>query len=658
MSSQLKISADTSEVKKSILDIGKTIKDLKGSKVQIFSNEDKKFIKSEMKKEIALMKQRLKENREEIKRATEEQKKMVEGSKEELEMRKKILEAYKTQAKLAKDLQKNQNAVKPGGSVDQASGGLGGMLGGLMKFARMIPGLAAVATIGYAITKGMAANDQYVAGAGNRNRLKGLGVGDDSFGSADQLARVGLTEQDMIQRRIEATSRLGREGTSNEAELRKAGFERAFGLEGGTMTGIATSLRGQMGGAGANDAQLKLQASVFAAGIEDAIAPYLESAVSLLTQINENGATQTDEMISMLAQMTKDGQRTPEMISKIFGGVDSSVKGASGEQSAFLQAAFARAGIGGGTIGGTKFAMSSGGIMGLNRDELAKRGYNQDLLNNMDQNGMFAGMQKRTGAIMDMMRQSGGLKAGQSLSGISNTDQMVGINNLANSIFGTKGNQGFDAALMLEQVQNKTMSQKTFDQKLKEMKEGSDPSIERLDKINNTLSGQTEVLRTINTNLMETLGKEAVVAGNAITKTDNEGVVGIKNVAGAINDTGAVEKAGDAAAGTGKWINSGKAGGWMYDKMFGGRDQRRFEAMTSDKAIIDLAKKKRDAGTGFNGMTDEQIEAKVKASLAQQLTAKDIGKEVANALKEAPVINKNNIKVLPTGPNPTNRTSK
>lgn len=653
MSSQLKISADTSEVKKSILDIGKTIKDLKGSKVQVFSSEDKKFLKSEFKKEIAIMKQRLKENTAEIKRATEEQKKMVEGSKEELEMRKKILEAYKTQAKLARDLGKNQKGMK---EVDTNGGG---MMGKLMGFARMIPGIAAIATIGYAVTKGMAANDQYVAGAGNRNRLKGLGVGEDSFGGAKDLARVGLTEQDMIQRRIDATSVLGREGTSNEAEMRKAGFERAFGLEGGTMTGIAGQLRGRMGGAGANDAQMKLQASVFASGLEDAIGPYLESAVSLLTQINENGTTQTTEMINMLAALTKDGGRTPEQLAKMFGGIDSGVRGASGESSAFLQQAYARAGIGGGTIGGTKFAMSSGGIMGQDRGALEKRGYNKDLLDNMEKNGMFSGLGKRSGAIMDMMRSSGGLRAGESISDVKDTDRMVGMNNLANSVFGTKGDQGFDALMMLEKVQNKQMSQKTFDQKLKEMQEGSDPSVQRLDKINNTLSGQTEILRSINTNMMEALGKEAVQAGNVAVQADNQGIEGIKNVAGAINSTGVTAGAGKAVEGTGNFINGGKMGEWLYDNSGSARMQkRRMDYTTSEKGIIDFAKKRRDKGEGYVGMSDEQIEAKVKASLAQQLTAKEIGKEVANAIKDAPIINQNNIKVLPTGPNPTNRTSK
>lgn len=643
MSSQLKISADTSEVKKSILDLGKSLKDLKGTKVQIFSSEDKKFMKSEFKKEVALMKNKLQENRAEINKMIEAQKGMTEGSKEELEIRKKILEAYKTQSKLGKQLGATQKAGKLGGAVDGAGSG-GGILSSLMGLARMIPGLAAVATIGYALSKGMQANDQYVKGAGNRNRLKGLGVKDENFGNSDELARVGLTEQDMIQRRIDATATLGREGTSNKTEMQKAGFERAYGLEGGTMTGIATQFRGQMGGKGATDAQMKLQASVLAAGIEDAIGPYLDSAVQLLTHINENGMTNTTEMTAMLAQLTKDGQRTPEMMGKTFAGINDSVKGATGEGSAFLQTAFARAGIGGGTIGGTKFSMASGGIMGQNREELEKRGYNKELLDNMEKNGMFSGLGKRTTAIMDQMRASGGLKPGENISDIKDTDRMVGMGNLASNTLGIKDpSQAFDALMMMEQVEKKQMTQKSFNEKLKKMQEGNDPVVGRLDEINKTLSGQTEILRAINTNRMETLGKEAVVASNAMTKADNEGIVGIKNVAGAINSTGAVEGAGNAAQSFGQKVNSGKWGGDLYDSMFSKRDRRKQEEATSDEAVIAFAKKRRDEGTGFKGMSDDQIEKKVRESMAKQ--AKDIGKAIGENVKLTPPSVHTNVKV-------------
>src|SRR6266481_1860901 len=236
MSNQLKISADTSEAKKSILDLGKSMKDIKGSKVAIFSQEDKRFLKTELKRELALMKTKLNENKMAIAQMVNEQSKLVAGTKEELEMRKKIVDAYKVQSKLGKELGEVQKAKR-----DLPSGG-GGVLSSLTGMLSKIPGLAVLATAALAISKTIQATGQYTAGAANRIKLKGLGVTEDRFGSAEGLARAGLTEQDMIQRRIESTKILGRNGATNEGEMRKAGFEKAFGLEGGTMTGIAGQL--------------------------------------------------------------------------------------------------------------------------------------------------------------------------------------------------------------------------------------------------------------------------------------------------------------------------------------------------------------------------------------------------------------------------------
>ena len=444
----LKISADTSPVKKSILDLSKSIKDLKGSNVSIFNASDKAFIKTELKREIGLMKNRIKENRQEITKMVKEQRLMVAGTEEELKVREQILKAYQLQAKLAKDLgdtQKAQKGANKGGDDKGGAFGLG-KIGALIA-------TAAASTILYGAMTAMKANSQYRGGTSNRVKLKGLGVDEDSFGSEEGLARVGLTEQDMIQRRIDATSRLGREGSSNESEMQKAGFEKAFGLEGGSMTSISNSLRGSMGGKGANEAQMKLQASVYAAGIEDALGPYLESATQLLQSINENGVTNTDEMTAVLGQLTKQGKFTPEMLAKTFGSINDSVKGATGEKSAFLQAAFARSGIGGGSIGGTKFAMESGGIMGLDEEALRKRGYNDDTLKQMKSSGMMAGVGDRSSAILKAVKTQGGLKAGDSINSKMSLDKTMGMDNLAGSILGLKDpTQAHAAMTMMEDV--------------------------------------------------------------------------------------------------------------------------------------------------------------------------------------------------------------
>lgn len=604
MGSQLKISADTSEVKKSILDLSRNLKNIGSTKVAVFTESDKKFLKTELKKELGLMKSRLKENREEIKKMVEDQKKLVSGSREELEARKKILEAYKIQNKLAKEAGEIQKISKDG-----IKGGGGGGLGDkLMNMLGSIPKLlggAALAVGGFGIMKGIQASDQYVGGASNRVKLKGLGNNQDNFGSSGQMARAGVTEQDLIRRTIETTAVLGRAGTSSDNELKKASFERAYGLNAGAMSNVSTSLRGSFGGQGANEAQSKLQATILASGIEDAIGPYLETMTSLLGSINENGTTNTADLMNVMAQMTKDGGRTPEQMAKQFGTINSAIQGATGESSAFLQTAFSKAGIGGGTIGGTKYAMESGGLFGLNRDELSKRGYNSDLLNNMGQGGMFQGIGGRSDAIMNQFKSSAGMKPGQSISGITDMNQMVGMNNLSNSVFGTKGNQGFDALMMLEKVQNKQMSPKEFDEKVKKMQESKDPVAERLDTINKTLAGQTDILGNINTNLMESLGKNTVGVRNELKGLENSGIEGTNNVAGAVNGTGIVQGVGGSINSGAKDLVSGGVGSNLYD-------------------WYDAAK-----GAAFG---------KNSAGGANSPSAKEIGSAVADALKNSPIV--------------------
>jgi hypothetical protein len=650
MSASLKITADTSDVKKSILDLARSFKDIKGSKLEIFSKEDKAFLKTEFKKEISMMKGKLKENATELKKMVKDQQAMVKGTKDELELRKKIVEGYKVQAKLGKELGQAQGAVS--GGKGGGGGGGEGMLSGIAEIAGSLAAAGALAIGAYGVMKTVEGTKQYTSGVGNRNKLKGLGVQEDSFGSAGDLASVGLTEQEMIQRRIEATKSLGRQGSDNATEMRKAGFERAYGLDSGTMTGAATAFRGQVGGKGATDIQMKLQASVIGAGIEDAIGPYLQSAVTLLTSINETGTSNTAGMTALMATLTKSGERSPELIAKNLGGIDAALKGSSGDANAYLQAAFARKGIGGGTIGGTQFALEAGGLGGLDRKELEKRGYNKDLLDNMDKAGQFSGPGERGSALLDMAYKQAGLGKGQKIGDIKDPNQLYGLNNLANNTLGTKGMNGIDSLKMLESAQDGKMSGKELDEKMKGLLENSDPSVKRLDLINQSLSGQTEVLTKINNNLLESLGKEGVVTRNQAVGLDNQGIQGMTNLTGAVNSTGVIQGTGNALQTGMQRINNGDIGEQVYD-MINGTGKKKWEPhsfgdlMRGDPSLGLPA----DQQSGTNGDQLRRAQSQIVTIDHQAL-----GKTIADEVKKAPVTV--NVKTqLPDG-KVTDRTTK
>lgn len=562
--SQLKISADTSEVKKSLLDLSKNLKGLGSAKVSIFTEADKRFMNTELKKELTAMKTRLKENRNEIKNMIESQKELVKGSEQELEVRRKIIDAYKTQSKLGREMG-DLKALKKGGIPAGGGGGIGDMLmSGLSGIGKLLGG-GALAVGAMGIAKGIQGTNQYVGGASNRVRLKGLGVDEDSFGSAKQLAGAGLTEQEMIDRRIQATSILGRQGTDNNNELQKAMFERSNGLQGGTMTGVSASLRGNFGGQGANEAQQKLQATIIASGIEDALAPYLETMTSLLSNINDNGVTNTSDVTALMAAFTKEGQRTPEQMGKTFQGMNSAIQGSSGDQNAFLQSAFAKAGIGGSTIGGTKYAIEAGGLFGLDKNAMAKRGYNPELLKSMEAQGQFRGVGDRAEATLNTFKSQSSMNPNQSIESVTDANQMEGMNNMANSMFGTKGGQGFDALKLLQKVQDNKMKPKEFEEQLQKMKDSKDPQVERLEKINSSLAGQTDILTNIDTNLAESLGKEGVQVRNQAKTLENTGTAAATDVAKAVNNSGATQAVGGAVNRGATAVTSGSLGEKLYN---------------------------------------------------------------------------------------------
>lgn len=503
---QIKITSDVKEVKKSILGLSKDLKNLGQSKVALFTAEDRKFLKGELKRELSAMHGQLARNRAEIEKMLQAQKGLVKGSKEEAENRLKLLQAYKTQQNLfekAKATEARGAGAFGGGGGTRGGGGMLSALGGRGLIAGLLAaaGIAKVASFaGQAAVRG---GQTYAAGASNRLAITGLGASNIGPGQEANLARVGLTEDEANDRRVTALRRLGRRAGSAQNIMQQSGFERSYGLEGGSLLNTATALRANFGGEGADDAQRRIQASIIANGLDEALGPYLESMTGLLDSINENGISATDEVINVLGSLQRTSGRTAEQNSKAILGLNSSIKGSSGESNAFLQQAFAEAGIGGGRLGGTQDAISGGGITGLNAEQLAKEGYNPELIKNLGTQGFLGdsrgGVQARASAILKQIKGRSGLSG--PLSSITSAEQYGAVGGVAASGLNLpNADEGFRQAQLLEQVAKGGITGDKAEKILADLEKGALPE-KRLEDVNKTLSGLVDVANSINKNV-------------------------------------------------------------------------------------------------------------------------------------------------------------
>jgi hypothetical protein len=384
MSKQIKISGDTTELRKSILELSKMVsKDLAKSKIELFTPDTKKFLRGEALSTMESIKKQIDSIKDSTKRHQQALAEVVRGSKEELKIKEKIVKASQHIAKLEQARGKTSNVAdqmsSPGfmkqfgkfsglstilKGVKGLGGGAGmgmGMLGGAL-------GLGGAALAGYGISRVMASRQTYGEGIDTRLKLRGRGVSDLSPTDTQGMLGAGLNSLSLRQARMRDMDVFGRQGASQSAVIGRASFERNYGLEEGTMSGIGAGLRSSLGGNGANQTVMKLQASLMASGITDAIGPYLETAAAMLTDLNEKGFTMDDSVLSLFNSMSKTGMGEGR-INQLMSGADQGIRGSTGESNAFFQSVFNKAGIGGGTIGGAQAAMRMGGLYGVDLDK-------------------------------------------------------------------------------------------------------------------------------------------------------------------------------------------------------------------------------------------------------------------------------------------------
>lgn len=560
---KIKITGDTAEIKKSILDLSKDVQTLGKSKVAIFDKDQKDFLAKEAKGHMQDLRKEMEKNKKEIAGALKLQQKQAKSVEDEVRNRERVTKLIQRQVKLQKDMQSMQTASSSVGASGRGGRGimgkLGGargmgMLGGLARFAGPV-GMAGAA-LGFGASRVAKAGQVFQGGIDDRIALRGRGVGD--MGLQENLKGrahgAGLDAQSMRRGRLGAMDVFGKAGATQSAVLQRTEVERNFGVEQGTMTGIGGQLRGQMGGEGANKAVMTIQASLIASGITDEIGPYLETAAQMLTTLNENGFTFNDSAMAVLNNLANSGVAS-ERAGKMVGGVDKAIRGSSGEANAFLQNVFKGAGVGGGTVGGIQASMRSGGLFGADlgksnlskTDEMAFKGLGMG-----GKSGAGTGQQVAKSFTKKMDEMFGTEKSAMAMmksddpalkqQGQSNRLQK---NNFIMNAFGLENEvQAGEVSKMLTELgSGTTEKRKTQIQKRMKELEGGNSELGNLKLIQASTDGTWDAIKKMHTTVQDELGSKAAPALMSIDKT----MIKIDQSISALLDFLGIETAGEKA---------------------------------------------------------------------------------------------------------------
>ncbi len=536
MANNLKITADTSQVKKSILELNKTMKSLGQTKVSFISEAERKFFSDTFKTHIEKINKELKQKNSEIKKATEEQKKLIKGSKEEVKKQNELVKLMRERMKIQRSLSTIQGgqammggASGGGGLLSKLGGGMFSKLPGMGMLARLGPmgllGGAVAGAGGFALSRGMQGMQTFESGIQDRIALRGRGFRDMRLADPTRASGLGISGLEMRRRRLESESAFGRAGAGQEDVLGRASFERNFGLQGGSLTNVGATLRQTMGGTRANEAVAKLQATILASGIEDALGPYLETATTLLGSINEQGALNSTEILGVLSELSKNGLDVPEQIAKSFQSMQGAITGSTGEANAFFQSAFARAGIGGGMMGTAGAAINSGGLFGIDTGNLAglgtgaKRGNILQNLQSLGITGQGTGFQTRSKAILDELKIMSGVDPSKSMKDIGPEQQHVMTAVAQNMGLGKDYMQSLQAISRLEDAMKGRIGEKEFKDQMK-MAQMS-PELKNLEDIKRSNVGQLDALNNLNETLKDRIGEKLAPINKAMKSSLN-----------------------------------------------------------------------------------------------------------------------------------------
>lgn len=438
MAHNIKVSADFTSVKKSITEISSALKDLsKKQSVSLFDKESIEFLKGAATDALSSMQNGMDALTAKSKALRDEYRQEGQSLDQLAKKRHEILAIDKERVKLQGDMNKLEKS--------SSTLGKGGFSGGLMESLSKIPGIgklaglaagglgigaiaglgvgaAAVGTGYYGYKRGEEGYNQYSQGIDSRIKLRGRGV-KDVDGLHTGLSGLGYAPEDIRQAQIQSSESFGSANSGTEDIYKRAKFAKGVGLDLGQVQGVGSQLRSSMGVDQASKAFANLQGNIIAKGIKDAVGPYLETAASMLTDLNENGMGFDKGALDALGNLVSKSGISAERASSTIMGVNQSIQGATGERSAFYQDAAASAGLGDKTLGGAKEAANLG-LFGLD-PEKGKKMLTADQYKHYQQMGLIGNsgyMKKFIGGIESRMpkfenTKEGDLQKGRFLEG-------------------------------------------------------------------------------------------------------------------------------------------------------------------------------------------------------------------------------------------------
>lgn len=586
MAYSIKVDADTSGVRKDILSLAKDIaKGLGGSnKIQLFDQETKSFLESGAKTAISGL-------RKEVGKLEDANKKILDVLKDqslkEDEMRKRQAEIIRNKRQILdieKEITKTQQAsdtISGKGQTSTPSGGarfksgFGGAFKGAGDLISKIPGVGKILSGalgsggggmgmlgglvggglmglgGLGIARGINGFNTFDNNKGSMIEMMGRGYSSGEASSRDPRAQaLGMSAEDMRKLRLQSTDTFGRSGSSQDSVLGVAKNARGLGIDAGQLMGAGQGLRSQLGLSGGQKAFAKLQATLISTELDGAIGPFLETTANMLTQINEHGIGLDSAALAVMSTFGNAKGMSPEMTSRVFSGLDDAVKGASGENAAFMMSALTSKGIGAGSLGGAQLAMSQG-LFGGDASKLRSRGnipsgeldelQSQGIINDDSTEGVKA-FQKRAGAISGLY--------GKVTSGMNASGKAL----VASKLTGIKDPLAAREAMgLLDKAATGDLSQKEQKRLTDLSKDPQAQMADRLQTIADSTAGQLEVSQKFKTDMSEALGEKLAPLGtvtNAILGNIDKGISYLANLFGAGIETSSEGMAKRAGNGT------------------------------------------------------------------------------------------------------------